>query len=398
MRKELSQNYGISLLDDALTYKKLKFNFKKNKEQDHTDLLDLSAENFSYADCKGEYWNPEKFSLLYGTPLWDQASESERIILNQLYWVAYYSQIISAEIATIYFNQTAAAGLYGIEDFRTVCETLDFESMQERAHINAFKKISEEVELELFGKRVFSFSMRPYFYETMIFQKTNMIKRFWKRLQLQTYGLLSSGNEFIACQYLTVRGLRTLNGKIVQHQLSEFFNEMDPVKKESAPAPSAISYYHFMDESFHFNSSNIIGTDILKILKAPTTFERLVAQLGIKGTLRDHANFSTMVNGIFWYDPATFTAAYEVLTSKIFNFDHKGALDMIEKCFCRENNGVYESFKTHQTALESYKNYLDGINYLDDDSLQGGEMKNTSIEKYLTQNIEEFMSFKKKAA
>ncbi len=398
MRKELSQNYDISLLDDALTYKKLKFNFKKNKEQDHTDLLDQSAERFNYEECKGEYWNPEKFSLLFGTPLWDQASQSERILLNQLYWVAYYSQIISAEIATIYFNQTAAAGLYGIEDFRTVCETLDFESMQERAHINAFKKISEEVEISLFGKRIFSFSMRPYYYETMIFQNTNLLKRFWKRLQLQTYGLLSSGNAFIACQYLTVRGLRTLNGKIIQHQLSEFYNEMNPEAQKSAPVPSAISYFHFMDESYHFNSSNIIGTDILKLLKSPKPFEKKIAQMGIKGTLKDHANFSTMVNGIFWYDPATFQAAYQVLRSKIFNFSHQDALHMIEKCFCVENNGIHESFKTHQTALESYKSYLAGIDYLDEDTLQGGKMKESSIAKYLDQNHAEFEQFKKKVA
>ncbi len=398
MRKELSQNYGISLMDDALTYKKLKFNFKKNKEQDHTELLDQSAEAFNYEECKDEYWNPEKFSLLYGTPLWDQASESERILLNQLFWVAYYSQIISAEIATIYFNQTAAAGLYGIEDFRTVCETLDFESMQERAHINAFKKISEEVEIALFGERIFSFSMRPYYYETMIFQNTNLLKRFWKRLQLQTYGLLSSGNAFIACQYLTVRGLRTLNGKIIQHQLSEFYNNMSPEQQDKAPGPSAISYFHFMDESYHFNSSNIIGTDILKLLKAPKPFERKIAQMGIKGTLKDHSNFSTMVNGIFWYDPATFQAAYRVMRSKIFNFSHADALNMIEKCFCKENEGVHESFKTHQTALESYKSYLAGIDYLDADTLQGGKMKESSVAKYLQQNQNEFEQFKKKAA
>ncbi len=36
------------------------------------------------------------FSLLYGTPLWEQADSGQRVKLNQLYWVAYYSQIISA--------------------------------------------------------------------------------------------------------------------------------------------------------------------------------------------------------------------------------------------------------------------------------------------------------------
>ncbi len=398
MKKELKQNYEFSLLDDALTHKKLQFNYKKNKAQDHTELLDKSAERFNFEECRDQYWNPKKFSLLYGTPLWEQASESEKIKLNQLFWVAYYSQIISAEIATIFFNQTAAAGLFGIEDFRLVCETLDFESMQERAHIDAFKKISEEVELDLFGERIFTFSMRPYFFETMIFQNTNLIKRFWKRLQLQTFGLLSSGNAFIACQYLTVRGLRTLNGKIIQHQLSEFFTSMTEDEKLKAPVPSAVSYYHFMDESYHFNSSNIIGTDLLKLLKGPSKFERFVAQLGIRGTLKDHANFSTMVNGIFWYDPATFQAAYKVMRSKVFNMGHDDALHMLGRCFCEENDGIHESFKTHQVALESYKNYLAGIDYLDEFTLDGGKMKEVSVDKYIKQNKNEFRSFKKKAA
>jgi hypothetical protein len=395
MLKKLSQNYDFSLLDDQLTHKKLKFNFKKNKQQDHTELLDISAASFNYDDCRNEMWNPEKFSLLYGTPLWDQASSSERILLNQIFWVAYYSQIISAEIATIYFNQTAAAGLFGIEDFRLVCETLDFESMQERAHISAFKNISEQVELDLFGERVFTFSMRPYFHETMIFQDTNFFKRLWKRMQLQSYGLLSSGNAFIACQYLTVRGLRTLNGKIVQHQLSQYYE--DHKDQENAPIPSKVSFYHFMDESYHFNSSNIIGTDLLKLLKTPTKFENFVANLGIKGTLKDHSNFSCVVNGIFWYDPATFQSVYKVLRSKVFNMNHQDAVQMMELCFCKENEGIHESFKTHQVALDSYKSYLSGIDYINSYSSNGGAMQETSIEKYIEQNKKNFSIIKKAA-
>lgn len=395
MQRELAQRLDISLEDDQKTYKRLKFNYKKNKQQDHTELLDQAGAAFKYEDCKNEYWNPTKFSLLYGTPLWDQASESEKKLLNQLYWVGYYSQIISAEIATIYFNQTAAAGLYGIEDFRLVCETLDFESMQERAHIAAFKIVSEEVERELFGERIFTYPMRPYYSETMIFQNTGFFKGLWKRLQLQTYGLLSSSNAFIACQYLSVRGLRTLNGKIVQHQLSEFYE--DSKDKENAPIPSKISYYHFMDESYHFNSSNIIGTDLLKMLKKPTAFEKKIATMGIEGTLKDHSNFTSTVNGIFWYEPATYKAIYQVLRSKVFNLSHEDAINMMELCFCQENEGMNESFKTHQVALESYKNYMEEIDYLGPEARSGGKMKNTSIATHLNSNRKAFEAFKRNA-
>ena len=99
---------------------------------------------------------------------------------------------------------------------------LDLESAQERAHINAFKTISDQVEADLFGERVFSWSMRGPYAQTMIFPDTNKLKDWWKSLQLRSFGLLSSGSAFIASQYFTVRGLG-LNGKMVQHKLSQFY-------------------------------------------------------------------------------------------------------------------------------------------------------------------------------
>ena len=154
MHPHLRQKQRHSLLEDSSAYNKLVFNKNRNEAQDHSTLMDEAAGLFRYEDCKDEYWNPEAFSLLYGTPLWHQASASQRVILNQLYWVAYYAQIISAEIATIYLNQVSAAGLYTHEDFRIVCDALDLESRQERAHINTFKTIGEEVEWCLFGERL----------------------------------------------------------------------------------------------------------------------------------------------------------------------------------------------------------------------------------------------------
>ena len=230
---------GATLVNDTKTYKRLQINYKRNEKQDHTALLDRAAADFDYAACRHEYWNPERFSLCYGTPIWDQASPAQKVLLNQLYWVAYYSQIISAEIATIFYNQTSAAGLYALEDFRLVCDTLDLESSQERAHIAAFKAVSEAVEHELFGRRIFSYAMRGPYDETMVHVDAGALARRWKQLQLRTYGMLSAGNAFIACQYFTVRGLRTLNGKIVQHQLSQYYaNHPD---RDAAPIHSAIS-------------------------------------------------------------------------------------------------------------------------------------------------------------
>ncbi|MEM7715235.1 MAG: P-aminobenzoate N-oxygenase AurF [Cyanobacteria bacterium P01_A01_bin.68] len=380
-----------TLLENKQISRKLEINYKRNKQQDCTELLDKAAAEFNYEDCKNEYWNPEEFSLMYGTPLWFESTQYQKIILNQLYWVAYYSQIISAEIATIFFNQTSAAGLYSQEDFRQICDMLDLESSQERAHINAFKIVSNQVESTLFGERIFSYPMRGPYAETMIFADTNFLKRQWKKLQLQAFGLISADNTFLACQYFTVRGLRTLNGKLVQHKLSNYYQKHS--NPETAPIPAKISYYHFMDESFHFNSSTIISHDVINCIKPPTKFEKLVANLGIRGCQKDHYHCSLAVNGIFWYDAALYPAIYRVLRSQIFGMDEAEAKDMMCRCFTEETEGLHNSFQTHSEAMESYKVYLQPLDYLWKSNLEMSLMAENSISKYLNKQKTAFQKW-----
>ncbi len=380
-----------SLLEDTRTVRKLEINLKRNRAQDHTSLLDEAAGEFRYSDCQNEYWNPETHSFLYGTPLWEQSSSSQRMILNHLYWVAYYSQIISAEIATIFFNQTAAAGLYAVEDFRLVCDTLDLESTQERAHIHAFQTVSRQVEEALFGKPVFTYPMRSPYVETMIHADTNVFKRWWKRLQLQTFGLLSSGNAFIACQYFTIRGVRTLSGKLTQHQLSQ--THLKHSSPEVSPVPAKISHYHFMDESFHFNSSTIISHDVVNSLRPPTRFEKQVVNMALWGCQKDHSHFSACINGIFWYEPATFQAVYKVLRSPVFSMDAQEAREMMASCFTRENDGIHACYQTHRTAIESYRAYVDTMDYVTAPNKAMALMEKVNIPDYLEQNRQALARF-----
>lgn len=386
----------ISLLQHETTHKKIALNLRRNEKQDNTEALDQISREFVYADCATEFWNPEEFSLMYGTPLWQQASPAQRVLLNQLYWVGYYSQIISAEIATIFLNSASAAGLYGLEDFRVVCDALDFESHQERAHINAFKTVSEAMEKEVFGERIFSYPMRNFAAETMIYQDSNRLREAWKRFQLHFFTYLSSSNAFIASQYLTVRGLRTLNGKIVQHQLSQYY--MKHPQQDSAPIPAKISWHHFLDESYHFNSSTLIGHEIVKTLKPPTAFEKRVVNLAIRGCQRDHFNFNCSVNGIFWYEPAIFATIYKILRSRVFGFEREAALEMMEASFCRENEGIHLAYKTHVLARESYEQYLHGLDFLTADNKALSVMKQSSVARYLETNRKAFARFRAQAA
>lgn len=378
----LSPQKQTSLLQkDPKTYRKLQLNYRRAKQTDHSPELDALAEKFDYDQCKDSYWNPEEFSLLYGTALWEQSSQSQRIILNQLYWVAYYAQIISAEIATIFFNQTSATGLYALNDFRLVCDILDLETSQERSHIHAFQTVIEQVETQLFGQQIFGYPMRSPFRETMIFADTNKFKNWWKGIQLYCFGLLSAGNSFLACQYLTVRGLRTLNGKLVQHKLSNF--HLHHPTPESSPIPAQISYYHFLDESFHFNTSTILSHDVTRSLKPPTTFEQKILNLGIYGCQRDHYHVSVAINGLFWYDPALYSAIYQVLRSPHFGLTSEEAKAMLKSCFAQETEGLHRSFQTHQEAVASYKVYLDPLEFISKQNKEMGLMSSNSISQYL---------------
>lgn len=391
MHPNLLQNHSKSLLDDRSTYKKLELNKKRNLDQDHSTMMDEATALFKYDDCKDEYWNPEEYSLLYGTPLWHGSTAKQKILLNQLYWVAYYCQIISAEIATIYLNQVSAAGLYTHEDFRIVCDSLDLETKQERAHINAFKTIGEDVEWRLFGERFFTYPMRSLYEQTMVFANTNPAKDFWRRIQIQGFTLMSSSNAFLASQYLLVRGLRTLNGKLIQHKLSEYYTQHP--NKEAAPIPSKISYYHFMDESFHFNTSKIIGHEIPRSLEPPTAWETWVINRGVAGCQRDHFNFSATLKGIFWYEPALFEVLHKLFTSEHFGMTPSESMHMLQLCFCAENDGVHQAYELHRTAHESYKTYVDSITYLEPGNRNMQIMGANSITRYLQRNTAALKNF-----
>lgn len=384
MHTGLAQRQSKSLLDDRSAVGKLEMNLRRNSEQDHTQLIDDAARLFSYDECRNEYWNPEQHSLLWGTPVWHQASPSQRIVLNQLYWVAYYAQIVSAEIATIFLNQVAAAGLYSLEDFRLVCDNLDLETKQERAHINAFKSVGEIVEHELFGERLFTYPMRSLYEHTMVFADTNAAKSFWRRMQIRAFTLLSSSNAFLGSQYLLVRGLRTLNGKLVQHALSTYYT--DHPDRDNAPLPSAISYWHFMDESFHFNTSRLVGLEVPRSLEPPTAFERWVVNRGVAGCQRDHFHFSVVVNGIFWYDPATFNAIYKLFRSAVFGMNDQEARHMLAQCFIQDSEGVQASAKTHQIAADSYRAFIEPVSWLDEHNRDMAHMRRNSIARYLDTN------------
>ncbi len=220
--------------------------------------------------------------------------------------------------------------------------------------------------------------------ETMLFHSNNRAQKFWRSLQLRAWTLMSSNNAFLASQYLLVRGIRTLNGKLIQHRLSDHYAKSSD--RASAPIPSAVSWYHFMDESHHFNTSRIIALDIADSLDPPTAFERWAVNRGVNGCQKDHYHFSVTLNGIFWYEPALFPVVYRLLRSKIFDLDHEGALQMMRRCFCEENEGQHRSHDLQKVAIHSYCAFIEPLQHLDASNREMRVMVGNSIERYLKQN------------
>ena len=321
----------------------------------------------------------------------EPGQRNQKVKLNQLYWVAYYSQIISAEIATIFFNQTSAAGLYGSKIFASFAIPLILNQLK-NGHISMpLKSSAKQFEDKVFGERLFTYPMRGPYVETIIFRNAGKISQFWRWLQLNAFTLLSSQNAFIACQYFTVRGIRTLNGKIIQHQLSQFYSK--DTAQDKAPIPSRVSYLHFLDESYHFNSSTIISHDILKCLKPPTRFESHVANLAIMGAQKDHYHFSSAINGLFWYDPALFEHAFRILTGPVFKLEDQEALQMMDEIFVQENEGTQLSFESKQLAQNSYREYLANIEYVSKPNKDMALMAESTLENHKAVNREALTRF-----
>lgn len=369
---------------DERARRQLEFNRKRALAEDHTEEIDALAARFDYEACRESDWNPESFSLLWGTALWEQSTAQQRRVLNQLYWVAYYSQIISAEIATIYFNQIAAAGLYGVEDFRLVCDTLDLESRQERAHVAAFKSIGEAIEQSLFGDRLFTYSMRGPLGDTMVFSDTSRLKSAWRLVQLGAYSVAAPSRPTLAGYYLLIRGLRTLNGKLVQERLARYHDELTELDRAAIPA--RISKAHFIDESFHFNTSRIVAHEIPRLLPPATRAERWAVNRAVEGCQRDHIPASVAINGIFWHDPALFPTIYRLFRSEVFAMDRVEALHMLELCFGEESDGLHASIATHGNAVSNYRAFVDGIDILSPANRDMAIMAKTSVESRLRAN------------
>ncbi|MBD2256618.1 hypothetical protein H6G13_03460 [Pseudanabaena sp. FACHB-2040] len=135
-------------------------NYRRNVESDYTEKIEALDQGFDYDSNSKDYWSEPELSLLYGTPLYEQASPSQRRALNHLYWATQYNQTAATEANAVLYNQVTAGVFEAIGGYDALCQELDLETEQERHHIHAFHMIGYKTKKAVLGPTAFNASIQ----------------------------------------------------------------------------------------------------------------------------------------------------------------------------------------------------------------------------------------------
>jgi len=400
--------------------------YKNNSDSDYTERIEELGKQFNYEDNRHALWGEAEFSTLYGTPLYEQASDSQKLALNHLYWVGQYNHTANAEANTMLYNQVTTGVFEHLGSYQTLCDELNFETFQERFHISTFQRVGYRTKLALLGKEslgnpvakriptngsrfkdvqkvlpkslVSAFDTRwtsanagslqdsllrsftklvhggtPKYYSKYLLEREdapiptatgglagNTASPSWMKLMTLTWG----SSPFMACHYYTMRMVANMSLKAYEYQYYKRFKDMRR-QGENIPAPTAISHYHLLDESFHTTMSQVIAQEVYRDMPTPTPQEKLIANLVVQQGLKG------VVGGLSGWLPATFrddkffmTPLYRLLQSPLFGFSSPEALYWMEQCLCHEHNGFHTNIKHHQSLLSAFQRFFGELDYL----------------------------------
>ena len=199
---------------------------------------------------------------------------------------------------------------------------------------------------------------------------------------------------FLACQYFAVRYIANMALKIYEHRYFKHYKELNK-ENQFIPAPTAVSYYHLLDESFHTTTSYNIGKNMYKEFAKPNSYEKAMANLQFyltqKGWL---SGLSGTLLGVFRDDVVFMPVLYRILTSPIFNFSPKDALYWLENSLCQETENFQNNLQYHQRLLSSVNQYCQELDYLWPINSQVSLMsKGGSIERAIAKNKQALRTF-----
>ncbi len=417
--------------------KTLAKNHQNNLESDYTEKIKNLTQDFQYEKDRNHYWSDPQFSLFYGSPLYEQASLAQKLALNHLFWTLFYKTTADSEIEITHYNLITAGTLLAMNpDYKMIAEQLEHETEQERVHIHSFYKIGYKTHKLLLGKpkksdlgnnpqndsklNYFSIPLNliaekllpkqekyqsPYFQE-LAAKNISLItptQGFFNGLQdnflsflmpffVQNWGI----SPFLACNFYSIRYLANLSLKNYEHQIVKYYKKQKKPGK-FLPIPSAVSYYHFLDEAFHTTTSLFIGRDLYRQLPSSSAYEKSIANLTFYFTQRE--NFSSLCSispNLFTADRNLLPYAYQLLQSPVFEFSPQEALHWLEKCLCQEHEGFHHNLKLHQHLLDDYRHFTAKLDYLWTVNREMHLMAaGGSIAKAIAQNKQAFQQFAK---
>jgi hypothetical protein len=367
--------------------------YQSNKSSNYTEKMEELYKSFSYHENSEHNWTYPEFSLLYGSPIYEVASESQKRALNHLYWVSFYNYVMGGEITTMVCNQICCGAFYHLGDYEVVCHELDIETSQERVHVEAFRHIGRLTELALFDKTIFERPM-PSYLDGSLTEPQKQGRSFLSRLPVMFVHARIGNSPFLATQYFVARGLRNIQAKVKEYQHSLYGRERSK-QGEFVCAPTLVSHNHCFDEGYHTTTSKFIGHEMRKDFGKPDALDVFLANGMIKEVQYSMDELSCAVPGIFANDAQYIPFVYEMLRSSLFGLSHQEALLLIEKSFCQEHEGFQVAAKYHHRALTQNLEFVADLEYLNSYNRELRVMASASIDKAIKNNIAAFQRFSK---
>ena len=443
-----------SIGEDKRHLKVNEINYRNNLKSDYTEKIEALEKTFDYASNSNHYWSEPEQSILYGTPLYEAASESQKLALNHLYWSSIYDGTAASETSTIHYNKLTAGVFSYFDGYETLCLNLEHEGDQEKYHIHAFQNIFNKTKTALLGKRVMGIQLKKdsssnkswdqklvsefrqkflnfpsglpssnFQYNTlrslskvMLNSKLDCYSLYLKELDekgksltalttgavgkaiprplVQFFAFCWGSSPFLACQYYSYRYAANTVLKHVELNYSKYFKDLEK-NGNFTPVPTAVSHYHFLDESFHITTSQLIARDMYKEFPKPTANEIVIANLvfymmqrGFLGALPGG------LVGLFFPESSFMPLYYRILRSPVFDMSDRDALHWMEKCLCHEHEGFHVQTKYHQRTLKNMCQLASNLDYLWPINREMRIMASGgSISKAIQSNIKAFREF-----
>ncbi|MDJ0569455.1 MAG: hypothetical protein QNJ53_10455 [Pleurocapsa sp. MO_192.B19] len=391
-------------------FKLIETTYRSNIVSDYTEKIEELDKNFKYSSNSNCYWSEPEHSLLYGTPIYEAASPSQKIALNHLHWFTKYNYTAETETETVAFNQITSSVFRTIGGYDTVCQELDLETQQEYSHIHAFRKMGLMTAMALIGKKPLQNLQKSHSYKSSLgnnswvtsqyyalrFLAKNMLKskrqyysQYLSQLEEKekfvvttpTKGILGRGistswqgfftfnwgvgSPFLACQYYAARMMGNILLKGMEYPLVKYFRKLEK-QGEFIPVPTAVSYYHHLDEAYHTTMSKVLSKDMYKDFPKPTAYEKFIANMSIY--MVQQASFGGL-SGVFPHrylkdDRFLMTFIYELLQSPLFGMSRREALHWMNQCFCYEHEGFHLAIENHQRLLSDFRRFFNDLGYL----------------------------------